>query len=173
MGWVVQWLLKLGVRNTLFILCLLQVVVLKNLFYKLLGWFLGLQPLSSMDEFWLYDYAINPINVPSFLIFKRGKMAPEEFAQRIYQRLGRTFSNRCAVKHVKIFGKYYFKLLSDSEYRQWQATNTGIVPEVKTYKQLIDFGLRNKRVEGKDFSTCSVYGYLFPNLENDEWALMF
>jgi len=54
----------------------------------------------------LYDWPINPINVPSFIIFKRPTMKPEEVVEKIMAHAG---TNRCSVKMVKILGKYYFK----------------------------------------------------------------
>lgn len=51
-----------------FFCALLQVIYAKYLFYSFLGLILGLECLNVSDEFWLYDWPINPIAVPSFLI---------------------------------------------------------------------------------------------------------
>jgi len=56
-----------------FILCLLMSSIIKHIFYRILGIFLGMQPTTPMDDFWLYDYPINPICVPSIITFDRPK----------------------------------------------------------------------------------------------------
>lgn len=163
------------VRNSgtlLFLFALIQVVKLKNCFYILVGLIYDLQPLSNQDEFWLYDYAINPINVPIFAVSKKGSMTSEEIKNLILNRLGRGFNHRCAVKHVKILGKYFFQKLSEEEYKQWSVSRVQIVPEIRTIQEMIQFGLKYKRVEGKDLENCSVYGFGFPNLEGGLIGMM-
>ena len=101
-------------RVFLWFCCLYEAIFLKFLFYKAIGIFYGLEMMTANDEFWLFDYPINPINVPSYLVFKRTKISPEQFMENLYRRLGR--GNRCSVRHKKIFGKYYLELLNDQEY---------------------------------------------------------
>jgi hypothetical protein len=58
-----------------FIGCLMGSAFVKYIFYQIVGLVLGLTPTTAMDDFWLYDYPINPIIVPSILTF--AKPGPE------------------------------------------------------------------------------------------------
>tara|TARA_B110001450_G_scaffold203972_1_gene193572 strand:- start:109 stop:558 length:450 start_codon:yes stop_codon:yes gene_type:complete len=57
----------------LFILCLLGASGVKMAFYQIVGLVYGIVPTTSLDDFWLYDYPINPINVPACIIFNKPK----------------------------------------------------------------------------------------------------
>lgn len=93
-----------------------QTIFLKYLFYQLVALVNGLEYLSSADEFWLFDWEINPINVPSFLIFKRPNMKPKEVVDHVMKRcVWDTPNNRINVKIVKVLGKYYFKRMSKDD----------------------------------------------------------
>jgi len=123
--------------------------VLKYLIYCLIGKIYGVEPLSANDDFWLYDSPINPINVPSFIVFDKIDGDPEEFINTILRRIGR--GHRCTVKLTKIFGKYYFEKLTDEEYKVWKSTRVGIKSEIKTEKEAVEFALQLKAQDGKDF----------------------
>ena len=123
--------------------------MLKFIIYWVIGKIYGVEPLSANDDFWLYDSAINPINVPSFIVFDKLEGDPEQFINTILQRIGR--GHRCTVKLTKIFGKYYFKKLSDEEYKVWKSTRVGIKHDIKTEKEAVEFALKLKAQEGKDF----------------------
>jgi hypothetical protein len=62
----------------------------------------------------LYDSPINPVNVPSFIVFDKLSIDPQQFLDSVVRKLGR--GHRCTVKLTKIFGKYFFEKLSDEEY---------------------------------------------------------
>ena len=81
--------------------------------YLLLGFIMGLEPLSSHDDFWLYDTPINPVNQAAFLIMEKLDMKPQDYMDHIVSNLK---SHRCKVKLVKIFGKYFFQDQTDEEY---------------------------------------------------------
>jgi len=51
--------------------CLLGSSVVKYIFYQIVGLVLGLEPTTPMDDFWLYDYPINPICIPSIITFAK------------------------------------------------------------------------------------------------------
>jgi hypothetical protein len=51
----------------------------------MIGLVLGLEPLSGSDEFWLYDWPISPIQVPSFVIVERPKMSPEAILKEVLE----------------------------------------------------------------------------------------
>ena len=86
--------------------CIITTVVIKDIIHNLIGWMLDLDPLTANDELWLYDFPINPINIPSFLVIKKTNTDPQVMFHKMFQAIGR--SHRCGVKMVKILGKYYF-----------------------------------------------------------------
>ena len=117
------------------------------------------------------DPSINPINVPSTIVFPKSDANPEEVMKQLYKRLGR--GNRCSVKLTKIFGKYFFENLNDNEYKQWIKTNTGVKYDVVDDKGIIDWGLKIKALDGKNPNGCSVGLYYFPSINNGtESAIM-
>ena len=126
--------------------------------------------MTPQDEFWLYVYPINPINIPSVMVFKRTKMDNTKFYSKILDGLGR--KDRCSIKQVKMFSKYFFKRLTEVEYQDWKKTHTGIREDIRTDKELIEFALKLKSLEGKDRTTCSVHVYYIPNFNEDESAIL-
>lgn len=52
-----------------FLGCLIASSYFKYIFYQIVGKILGLEPTTMMDDFWLYDYPINPIAIPSIITF--------------------------------------------------------------------------------------------------------
>jgi len=88
----------------------------------------GLEPLSSNDEYWLYDMPANPPNGTSFIIFNKPEGDPQQFLNTVVRRVGR--GHRCSVKLTKMFGKHFFEKLSDEEYKTWVRTNTAVKPEI-------------------------------------------
>ena len=75
--------------------------------YQIIGFILGIEPLSAHDDFWLYDTPINPVNEPSFMIFEKTDVKPEEFMKNVIKKIGR--GHRCSVKLKKVLGKYFFE----------------------------------------------------------------
>jgi hypothetical protein len=59
------FLLSSLVLSTLFTL------YLKLAFFKIIAWFYELEIPTVMDDFWLYDLPVNPMNVPTVLVFNR------------------------------------------------------------------------------------------------------
>lgn len=117
------------------------------------------------------DSSINPINVPSVLVFPKCDANPEEVFKTLLSRLGR--GDRCSIKLTKIFGKYFFEKLNDEEYKHWVKTHTGVKYDIIDDKGIIEFGLECKALDGKDPKTCSVRSYYFPSINNDtESAIM-
>ena len=107
-----EWFLNYTISR--FIFALLQIIYAKHLFYNLLGLILGLESLSGSDEFWLYDWPISPIAVPSFIIIDRPKMSPEKVLDSILT--SQRDNNVCNVKLRKVLGKYYFEKMTEDEY---------------------------------------------------------
>ena len=46
-------------------------IIIKGLFYQCIALTLGLDMLTSCDEIFLYDYPINPTNIPVFLVIDK------------------------------------------------------------------------------------------------------
>lgn len=92
---------------TVFLYCLIQAIVIKYCFYKLIGLVLGLEAFSSGDDFWLLDFPINPINVPSYIIFKKTDKPIQEAIDYALKNL--KGSHRMSDYHCKILGKYFVK----------------------------------------------------------------
>jgi hypothetical protein len=90
----------------IYMMCLGQIVLLKQFVYFVYGMLNGLEALSPIDDFWLYDSQVNPINVPSFIVFDKPDVDPQEFVRRMEVNLGK--DHRCGVKLVKFWGKYFF-----------------------------------------------------------------
>ena len=72
----------------------------------MIGIIYDIEPLSSKDDLRLYDSTINPINVPSFIIFEKVNIDPEEYYEILANKIGR--GHRCTVKLTKVFGKFFF-----------------------------------------------------------------
>ena len=72
-----------------------------------------------MDEFYLYDLPVNPINNPVFMIINRPSReqgTPEDILKTIIQRV--KGPHRCEHTVVKKYGKHFFKILSDQEFKK-------------------------------------------------------
>jgi len=67
---------SLNTNFWLFIGCVMTTVVMKDILHIFIGYVLDLDPLTSNDELWLYDFPINPINIPSFLVIKKTNTDP-------------------------------------------------------------------------------------------------
>jgi len=85
-----------------------------------------------MEDFWLYDLPINPMNIPSILVFKKTNENPKKMLDHMLQCVKR--DTHCDLKFVKKFNKYFFKKLTEEEYKEWKKTNTGILTNLKTEK---------------------------------------
>ena len=85
------------------------------------------------------DAPINPINGPSTIIFPKSSVDPEEVRRTLLQKIGR--SDRFSCKLKKVFGKYFFEKMNDSEYQKWTVTNTAVKYDIKSDKEIIEFGL--------------------------------
>ena len=113
-----------------YLFCIIQVLFLKNVFYQIVGLLWGMEPTLATDDFFLYDYPINPMNVPTFMITERFEGNPDEFKEFGKMKLGR--GHRCFVKLQKYFGKYFFVPLTDEEYEESLIENGAVLYDVKT-----------------------------------------
>jgi hypothetical protein len=93
------------------ILCLMGSAMVKYIFYHLVGLFFGMVPTTPMDDFWMYDYPINPICVPFVFTFDRPKEGTVEAQwDTIVKRIKPGHRTRTFM--VKKFGKYFLKEFS-------------------------------------------------------------
>ena len=75
----------------MFIANLYVAVIIKWCFYKAIGIVLGLDMLTACDEIMLYDYPINPFNIPVFLVIDKSSEPPEEMLQKLKNTLSNGF----------------------------------------------------------------------------------
>ena len=93
-----------------FIGCTLASSIVKMGFYHIVGFIYGMTPSTAHDDFWLYDYPINPINVPSVMIFSKPKdKTPEQMMDHFLKNIDKKGRDRVRVRCVVKFGKYFFK----------------------------------------------------------------
>lgn len=144
--------------------CLTFVIVIKYEIYYCLAFLHGLQPLTPNEDFWLYDLPINPMNIPSLLVMDKIKKDPQEFYNHILKCV--RHNTHCDLKFVKMFGKYFFKKLDDNEYKEWKKTSTGILTDLKTEEQVIDFMVKLKATGGKSLTENTVRVYYIPSMNN-------
>lgn len=135
-----------NVSLTFFIMCSLGSSILKWIFYQGVGLAYGVIPSTAGDEFWLYDYPINPTNVPSVMIFNKPKdITPEQMLDRFRSKLEHPVHNhRTQIKAIKILGKHFLQKIPDQELAQWKKDNLRICWDIKTEKDLTDFMIKLK-----------------------------
>jgi hypothetical protein len=91
-------------------------ILLKYLFYRIVALVYGLNFMTGNDEFMMYDFPINPLNIPVFLIVDKIGEDPEESLKRLLKVTGEGgFKRRNGIKHRKICGKYFFELLTKDD----------------------------------------------------------
>lgn len=147
--------------------CLVGAVFIKYCFYKIIGMMYGCEPTTAMDDFWLYDLPINPINIPVALVVDKPEKNPEDVLKQFVKNQDR--GHRSSVKPIKLFGKYFFKKLDDEEFAKWQKTNTGVVYDVKTEDELLEYMLKIKKVHTEKTDN-SYQVYYVPSLNGDKEA---
>ena len=104
-------------------------------FYHIVGFFYGMTPSTPHDDFWLYDFPINPINCPAAVIFSKPKdRTPEQMIDQIIKNIDPQGRDRVRTRCVVKFGKYFFKSIPDGtpEYERWKKECIVILWEVKT-----------------------------------------
>jgi len=118
---------------------------MKYVFYNVVAKVYGLDYMSANDELMMYDFPINPLNIPVFLVTDKIKEDPEESLNRLTKVTGEgCFKKRNGIKHRKICGKYFFELLSKDELKQYKKSKTGVNYDVKCEQDAIDFALKLK-----------------------------
>lgn len=148
-----------------------MIVALKYAIYYVVGFLYGMRPLTAYEDFWLYDLPVNPYGIPSILIFNKTDKDPTEMYESILQKT--RYDTHCDLKMVKMLGKYFFKPLDEEEYQTWKRTHTGILTDVNTDEEIIDFMLKLKALPCKSFTENVVRFYYLPSINNGtESAIM-
>lgn len=132
----------------LFIVCTLLSSMVKSIFYQIVGLIYGLTPSTLHDDFWLYDFQINPLNIPSVIVFNKSKdRTPEQWMEHMAKCMN--FKNRTRAKTVQLFGKYYFQDIpvDSPEYQTWKKENLFILWDIKTDQDILDFFCRIKKLD--------------------------
>lgn len=127
--------------------------------------------LTPNDEFWLFDWPVNPMSVPSFLVMKRLKMKPDDFLRHLEMEMHG--SNRQYVKMIKVLGKYFLQESTPEEVVLWKKRRCGYIAEPTTDQEMLEIGLKLKALSGKTPEECTLTGIYFPNLNKDESAVLF
>jgi len=89
--------------------------------------------------------------------------------KQVFDNLNR--DHRCAIKWVKILGKYYLKKLNDEEFEQCKKTNTGIVDDIKNDDELLEFMLKLKALHTEK-SGSPLKFYYVPSLNDGKEAAL-
>lgn len=115
-----------------YVMYLFVAIFIKWVFYNIIAKVYGLNFMTVNDEFFLYDYPINPINIPVFMVTDKLNEDPEESLKRITKITGKGgFKRRNGIKHRKICGKYFFELLSKDDLSKYNKMRTGVNYDVK------------------------------------------
>ena len=125
--------------------------------------------MTVNDDFWLYDFQINPMNCPCGLVFSRSDKDPEEMLQYFYDRMP---SDCIYYKYVKIFGKYFKSPLTEEEKKEHRKKNTGVLYDVKNDKDASDVLIKLKKLTDKFSPIGSARVYYVPELNENESALI-
>jgi hypothetical protein len=76
-------------------------------------WINGMEALTTMDEFFLYDSEVNKANIITVMHFDKIEGAPESFAEFVlntvaFNRITKANYPRMIHKLTKFLGEYYF-----------------------------------------------------------------
>ena len=164
-----SWASSFGI----YIVNLYVAIFMKWVFYNMIAIVYSLNFMSACDDLFLYDFPINPFNIPVFTIVDKIKEDPEITLKRALKITGEGgFKKRTGIKHRKICGKYFFELLAKDDLKTYIKTRTGIVDNITCEQDAIDFALQLKSVDGKSTENCTVDAYFFPNYSKTESAFL-
>lgn len=144
---------------------------LKYIIYNIVAKLHGFDILTPMDEFLLYDTPANPINIASCFTFNRPvDQKPDDVALMLFKRMGD--KNRVKVKIVKKYHRYFFQVLNKEEKERWQRTNCGIIDDIRTDQDALDFMAKAKQVPTKNDGDFMTHIYYIPYLNDNESAMI-
>lgn len=169
------FLLDLPLKLVLAFFSLLLAIFLKYVFYKIVGILNGVEYMGGGEEFWLFDWPANPINLPAILIFERPEGNPDEIIEQVYQKLLKRNAaphGRFDHKVVKILGKYYFKRLTEGERTHFRKNNFKVFHDVTDYQGVLDFANKLKQIEVKLKDASPLHFFYFPKIGANEACII-
>lgn len=87
--------------------------LLRYVLYRLFCVVKGYEPLTLLDQFWLYDLPVNPMNVPSIMVIERPKAeqgTAEQILEATLKRIDDSpYGARCRYKMISAFGNWFLK----------------------------------------------------------------
>jgi hypothetical protein len=102
---------------------------------------------DPMDEFWSYDYMINPMNIGALVVIRNPKKSPEEILNKIKQNIrSQDPSNRIRSKLTTFLGYLFFKPVSNEELEAALASNCEMVRNVKGDKKCVEYLMERKKL---------------------------
>jgi len=118
--------------------CILGMWKLKDLFKDAVGFCIGGYALHNNDYEMLYDMPVNPNTNVGMFVMDKYNGDPNEFLSEVLKRPHPT-CRRFGSKVVKVFGNYYFKKMSKEEKADWLKNNTGVVYDVRSEEDALEF----------------------------------
>ena len=158
----------------LLLVCLMMASMVKSIVYQIIGMIYGMTPTSALDDFWMYDYPINQINVPGCCVFnKPTDRTPEQMLKQIIRNVN--VKSRTRGRMVKKFGKFFIKEIPEGtkEYERWAKECTAILWDVKTDQDVLDLFCKLKKVttKGEESAGGNKFFYI-PELNKTEAAIV-
>lgn len=128
---------------------LISAIMVKQLFYVVVAWMYELEPLQPQDEIHLYDLPVNPINIPGYMVLKKEKDKVYDW-DKLYDTLKNRYhwdpECRNFMKVEKKFGKYFLKKQTHEEWEASVKRQTGIVDDITSEEEAIEFALKLKTI---------------------------
>jgi len=95
---------------------------------------------------------------------------PEDVLHTIVKRIGD--ANRVKLKMVKRYHRYFFKVLNDDEKKKWMKSNCGVIDDIKTDQDALDFAIKLRAIQTKHDGDMPIHVYYAPYLNENEAAFI-
>ena len=66
-----------------------------------------------------------------------------------------------------MYGKYFLKAQTDEEYKNWRHSRTGVIYDVHSEQDVINFAIKLKALRNFDVGENNCHFYYFPNIGKD------
>ena len=142
----------------------------KWVIYCIAAKMMGYLILTPMCEFYLHDVYANPINCASLMIFHRPEGKPEDIIKTITDRM--VAKDRAQSIIVKKWGRYFLKPSNEEEKKIWRKEHSGIIEDIKTDQEALDFAMKWKLVKTKDPGDYPNDIFYIPYLNENEAAVI-
>lgn len=114
---------------------------------------------------------INPNTNVGLFVLEKFEGDPHKFLSEVLSR-PHPRCKRFGSKVIKKFGNYYFQRMTKDEKERWLRENTGVVYDVKSERDALDFAVMLKQTTTLCESLGSYHWYYFPNFSETESVLM-